>query len=76
MAQTLASTIQKARKAKGLTQAALASRAGLAERSLRDIENGKTRNPSTGTVKSLAAVLGVSVAKLVKLAPGAAEASS
>lgn len=76
MAQTLGSTVLKARKAKRLTQAALANLAGLSERSLRDIESGTTKNPSASTVKGLAAALGLSVGKLVQLAPDAAEASS
>jgi transcriptional regulator with XRE-family HTH domain len=76
MAATLGSTVYKARKAKRLTQPQLAHRSGVSERAIRDIESGTTRNPSTWTVKSLAAALDISAEKLVRLAPGAAEASS
>lgn len=51
--------VKELRESKGLQQARLAHQAGITERSLRDIENGTTRNPSTATVKGLASALGV-----------------
>jgi transcriptional regulator with XRE-family HTH domain len=51
--------VKELRESKNLTQVGLAQRAGITERSLRDLENGTTRNPSTATVKGLASALGV-----------------
>lgn len=61
----LADRVQALRLAKGLTQADLAAQIGLTERSVRYIENGKTRLPSLATVDALAAVLGVEPDRLI-----------
>lgn len=57
--------VKELRESKGLQQAKLAARAGITERSLRDLENGTTKNPSTATVKGLASALGVPPEQLI-----------
>jgi transcriptional regulator with XRE-family HTH domain len=58
-AMAIGERLTEARESKGLTQAELVRKSGVAERTLRDIESGVTQNPSTATVKRLAAALGV-----------------
>jgi DNA-binding XRE family transcriptional regulator len=59
--------IHQLRIKRGLTQVSLAREAGLAAPSLSFIEHGKA-NPTWHTVRSLAAVLDVSVVDVAKLA--------
>jgi len=47
------------RRAAGLTQAELAERAGLGERTVRDLENGRSARPQRTTVELLAGALGL-----------------
>jgi transcriptional regulator with XRE-family HTH domain len=49
------------RRAKGLTQTALADQAGLRASTISDLESGKTSAPHPGTLRKLAVALGVSV---------------
>jgi transcriptional regulator with XRE-family HTH domain len=50
--------LRRYRMVSGLTQAALAERAGLSERGLSDLERGVRRAPYVDTVVRLAAALG------------------
>lgn len=52
-------------QAQGLTQKALALKAGLNETAVRDIRTGKSRHPRHDTVQKLASVLACSVADLL-----------
>jgi transcriptional regulator with XRE-family HTH domain len=59
-----------------MTQVQLAEEVGVSERWVREWETGRASNPSSERMKSLARVLEVPVGVLMRLAPGAAEASS
>jgi DNA-binding XRE family transcriptional regulator len=48
-AMAIGERLTEARESKGLTQAELVRKSGVAERTLRDIESGVTQNPSTAT---------------------------
>jgi transcriptional regulator with XRE-family HTH domain len=77
MAQTLGSTIYNARKAKRMTQVALAEAIGVTERWVREYEKGRASNPTVDRMRKLSEALDVPLAKLLRCkAPGAAEASS
>ena len=60
--------IRELRLKKGLTQDALAKRAGIPQGVLSYIESGKTKHPRIDTLSAIAAALGVSVDKLIKKA--------
>ncbi len=62
----LAATIKRLREARGLTQAALAARAGLHPVYVTQLETGVKTNPRLDTLDRLAQVLRVSVATLLK----------
>lgn len=51
------------RRAAGLTQAELAERAGLGERTVRDLENGRSARPQRSTIELLADALGLAGAE-------------
>jgi DNA-binding SARP family transcriptional activator/DNA-binding XRE family transcriptional regulator len=55
----IGSVIKAHRTAQGLTQRELADAAGVALGTLRDLEQGRTANPSFGVIQDLAAVLGI-----------------
>lgn len=77
MAQTLGSTIHRARKAKRMTQAALAEQVGVSERWVREWEKGRSSNPTTERLRKLSKALGVPLSDLFRCkAPRTAEASS
>jgi transcriptional regulator with XRE-family HTH domain len=61
----LGQTVAKYRQAKGLSQEALAEKAGLHRTYLSDIERG-VRNPGIKNVVRLAKALGISTAELVE----------
>lgn len=61
----LAKRIQGARKAAGLTQAALAEKTGLSRIYVTLIEQGERHNPSLAHVRALAAALGCKAGDLV-----------
>lgn len=61
----LAKRLKAVRAERGLTQAALAARAGLAVAYVGRLEIGR-HDPSLTTLKALAKALGVSVARLVR----------
>jgi DNA-binding XRE family transcriptional regulator len=63
----LGAAIRQLRDKRGVTQEDLAHDAGVTTGTLSLIERGKS-NPAWGTVKSIAAALGVSVADVAKLA--------
>lgn len=63
----LGTAVQLLRSRAGLSQAALAGRVGLTTSTLSRIEGGQT-NPKYGTVRKLAATLGVSLTELATLA--------
>jgi len=63
---TIAQRIQKYRRARGLSQRALAPRAGLSLGYLGRLEAGYHPAPSVVTLTKLARALGVRVAKLVE----------
>jgi phage repressor protein C with HTH and peptisase S24 domain len=62
----LARELERRMDAAGLTQKALALKAGLNETAVRDIRTGKSRHPRHDTVQKLAAVLGISAAELIE----------
>ena len=62
----LGAAIRQLRNKRGVTQEDLAHDAGVTTGTLSLIERGKS-NPAWGTVKSIAAALGVSVADVAKL---------
>jgi len=59
-AQALGNTLKEKREAAGLTQAALAEKAGVSRKTINTIEN-RVFTPSTLLALTLAKVLGVSV---------------
>jgi DNA-binding XRE family transcriptional regulator len=63
----LGAAIRQLRDKRGVTQEDLAHDAGVTTGTLSLIERGKS-NPAWGTVKSITAALGVSVADVAKLA--------
>src|SRR5947209_6888348 len=63
MGSSLGRRVRKLRKQKGLTQKELATKAGLAERTIQWLEAGKTE-PQPANLRSLAEALGVEVAEL------------
>lgn len=63
----LGAAIRQLRDKRGVTQEDLAHDAGVTTGTLSLIERGKS-NPAWGTVKSIAAALGVTVAEVAKLA--------
>ncbi len=63
----LGAAIRQLRNKRGVTQEDLAHDAGVTTGTLSLIERGKS-NPAWGTVKSIAAALGVSLAEVAKLA--------
>ena len=63
----LGKAIRQFREKPGITQEALAAKAGLTGRSLSAIETGKA-NPTWATVGDIAAALGVSISALAKAA--------
>jgi predicted ATPase/transcriptional regulator with XRE-family HTH domain len=56
---SFAALLRARRRAIGLTQAELAERAGLGERTVRDLERGRSARPQRTTVELLAAALGL-----------------
>lgn len=50
---------RRLRESRNLTQAQLARMSGVEPATVSQLENGKVRNPTYGTVSKLAAVLGV-----------------
>jgi transcriptional regulator with XRE-family HTH domain len=58
--------VKKLREDQGLTQAALAKRAGVTEAYVSMIESGVRKNPSLPTLKRLARALGVPVGELLE----------
>ena len=60
--------IKELRLKRGLSQNALARRAGIKQSVLSYIESGRTKNPRIDTLAAIAAALGVSVEKLMKKA--------
>lgn len=57
---TFGSLLRRHRTAAGLTQEALAERAGLSARGISDLERGERERPHFDTVELLAAALGLS----------------
>ena len=57
---SLGTQLRQLREAAGLTQEALAFRAGLTPNAVSDLERGKTQRPYPHTVRSLADALGLS----------------
>src|SRR5258705_13997061 len=54
----LASALQKARKSRGLSLAAVARRSGIDKAALSRIENGRNINPTIGTLETIARAVG------------------
>jgi transcriptional regulator with XRE-family HTH domain len=59
--------LQKLREASGLSQEALARKAGLSVAGLRNLEQGRIKDPQWSTVQRLASALGVSADQLADL---------
>ena len=68
----MADTLRQLRRARGLTQAALAERAGVHRTTIGQIERG-TWLPHHSTARRIAAALGVRLAAIAKLANGDAD---
>jgi transcriptional regulator with XRE-family HTH domain len=74
LARIVGERLRAARRERGLSVGALAGAAGVGKGSLSEIENG-TRNPTLGTLYSLAGALGVPLAILLAGQAGARIAS-
>jgi transcriptional regulator with XRE-family HTH domain len=57
--------LKKLREAKGLSQLALAKRAGVAQGYVSEMEAGQKKNPGIETLRKLAKALGVPVTELL-----------
>jgi transcriptional regulator with XRE-family HTH domain len=66
MSARFGTVIRARRKAKGLSQVALAAKAKIARPYLIRLETGQQRNPSLAVLKRLAKGLGVPVTKLLE----------
>ena len=64
-AKKLGKNLKEIRLSKGITQVSIAKNLGVDRSFVSNIENGKT-NPTLSTITSLAKVLGVSTAELLK----------
>jgi transcriptional regulator with XRE-family HTH domain len=64
--QRLGIVLKQLREKRGLTQQALAKRAGIAQGYLSELEAGREKNPGIETLRKLAKALKVSVVELVK----------
>ncbi len=62
----LSTVIRKLREERGLSQKALAERAGVTDAYITMIEKGKRKNPSLAILKRLARALGVPVGELLE----------
>jgi transcriptional regulator with XRE-family HTH domain len=62
---TLAENLRRERKNAGLTQRALAQKAGITELTLMKLELGQERNPKLRTIRRIARALGVGYDKLI-----------
>jgi transcriptional regulator with XRE-family HTH domain len=58
--------IRELRRGKGLTQAQLADRAGVGERTLKRLEAGQSPNPHPSTIAAVAGALGIETARLLR----------
>ncbi|MGW4380562.1 BTAD domain-containing putative transcriptional regulator [Kitasatospora sp. NPDC004531] len=65
--------LRAARRRAGLSQQAVAERAGLSARALRDLEQGRVRHPRAGTVRQLAEALALTEQEVRELAEPAQE---
>ncbi len=61
----LARNVRRLREARGLSQNALAKRAGISQTAVWGIEEGRRRDPNVSTVAALAAALGVAMEHLL-----------
>ncbi len=66
LGMALGTTIRRLREARGLTQGALARRAGISRVYVAVLEGGYRANPSVAVRKRLAKALGVSVMELLE----------
>jgi transcriptional regulator with XRE-family HTH domain len=57
--------LKRIRKAKGLTQLALAKRSRVAQGYISELEAGREKNPGIETLRKLAKALGVPLAELI-----------
>jgi transcriptional regulator with XRE-family HTH domain len=65
-AETLSARLKRLREAAGLSQPALASRAGLSADAVRAIEQGRRADPKGSTLLRLAEALGTGVEDLLR----------
>lgn len=63
---TVALVVRTLRRDRGLSQAALAAKAGVTDAYIAQLETGKKKNPSLDVLKRLAKALGVPVAELLE----------
>ncbi len=63
--QALGKMLKRIRETKGMTQAALAEKAGVTREYVTMLESGAKKNPSLDLLKRLAKALGVSVTELL-----------
>jgi transcriptional regulator with XRE-family HTH domain len=62
----LSTIIRQRREEQGLSQLALAKKAGVAQGYISSLEAGEKKNPSIGVLKKLARALGVAVGELLE----------
>lgn len=61
----MSSPLEAVRKHQGLSQAALADRSGISERTIKRLEADPSRGANTGTLVRLAEALGVPLVELI-----------
>lgn len=64
--QRIGRVLKRLREEKGLSQAALAKKSGVAQGYISEMEAGEKKNPGIETLKNLARALGVPVTELLE----------
>ena len=67
--KNLAEAVRRARRAAGLTQEAVAFEASISVRHYQELESGRL-NPSYTTLRAVAAAMGTTLARVIKMADG------
>jgi transcriptional regulator with XRE-family HTH domain len=64
--QRIGRVLKRLREQKGLSQAALAKRSGVAQGYISEVEAGEKKNPGIETLRKIARALGVPVTELLE----------
>jgi transcriptional regulator with XRE-family HTH domain len=64
--QRIGRVLKRLREQKGLSQAALAKRSGVAQGYISEVEAGEKKNPGIETLRKIAKALGVPVTELLE----------